>query len=56
MGQSLGYGEAAEAVAELADLDALEQQLAQEHPGATLDDVDVERLERQPRPRRRATT
>ena len=32
-------------VAELADLDALEQQLAQEHAGATLDDVDVERLE-----------
>jgi uncharacterized protein with von Willebrand factor type A (vWA) domain len=46
-GESLGYGEAVEVVAELADLEALEQQLAQSHQGATLDDVDVEMLEQQ---------
>ena len=45
-GQSLGYSDAVEAVAELADLEALEAQLSQGHPGATLDDVDVEMLER----------
>jgi uncharacterized protein with von Willebrand factor type A (vWA) domain len=44
-GQALGYGEAVEVVADLADLEALERQLAQEHPGATLDDVDLETLE-----------
>jgi uncharacterized protein with von Willebrand factor type A (vWA) domain len=45
-GDPLEYDDAVEAVAELADLEALEQQLAQDHPGATLDDVDVEALER----------
>ncbi|HET6626640.1 MAG TPA: hypothetical protein VFG63_09635 [Nocardioidaceae bacterium] len=45
-GESLGYSDAVEAVAELADLEALEQQLGQTYPGATLDDVDVEMLER----------
>jgi uncharacterized protein with von Willebrand factor type A (vWA) domain len=45
--EPLGYGEAVEAVADLADLEALIEQLSQEHPGATLDDVDVEALERQ---------
>jgi len=45
-GGSLGYSEAVEAVAELADLEALEAQLSQGHPGATLDDVDVDMLER----------
>jgi uncharacterized protein with von Willebrand factor type A (vWA) domain len=45
--QPLGYSEAVEAVADLADLEALAEQLAQDHPGATLDDVDVEALERQ---------
>src|SRR3954454_4893600 len=45
-GQSLGYSEAVEAVAELADLEALQAQLSQQHPGATLDDVDVDLLER----------
>ena len=45
-GESLGYSDAVEAVAELADLEALEDQLSQTHPGATLDDVDVEQLER----------
>lgn len=44
--QPLGYDEATGALEELADLDALAEQLAQEHPGATLDDIDVERLER----------
>ena len=45
--QPLGYGDAVGAVADLADVEALEAQLAQQHPGATLDDVDVEALERQ---------
>ncbi|MFN0283675.1 MAG: vWA domain-containing protein [Kineosporiaceae bacterium] len=42
----LGYGEAADALAELADLDDLMDSLGQQHPGATLDDVDVEQVER----------
>src|SRR3954464_13755537 len=42
----LGYGEAAGALGELSDLDHLIDQLGQEHPGATLDDVDVETVER----------
>ncbi|WP_411285383.1 vWA domain-containing protein [Lapillicoccus sp.] len=45
--QSLGFSDAVGAVADLADLEALEQQLSQGYPGATLDDVDVEALERQ---------
>jgi uncharacterized protein with von Willebrand factor type A (vWA) domain len=45
-GQSLGYGEAVEAVAEIADLEALSQQLSQNSPGSTLDDVDVDLLEK----------
>lgn len=45
--QPIGYGDAVGAVADMADLEALERQLGQEHPGATLDDVDVEALERQ---------
>ncbi|GAA1808473.1 hypothetical protein HC028_21845 [Planosporangium flavigriseum] len=44
--QGLGYGEAAGALEEIADLDDLLDQLGQEHPGATLDDVDVEAVER----------
>ena len=32
-------------MAELADLEALDQQLSQNNPGSTLDDVDVEMLE-----------
>ena len=44
-GEPLGYGDAVEAVAELADLEALSGQLAQRYAGASLDDVDVERLE-----------
>ncbi|MGI5213769.1 vWA domain-containing protein [Plantactinospora sp. CA-290183] len=44
--QPLGYGEAAGALGEIADLDDLLDQLGQEHPGATLDDVDVEAVRR----------
>ncbi|MEV6372581.1 vWA domain-containing protein [Micromonospora musae] len=42
----LDYGEAAGALEELAELDDLLDQLDQEHPGATLDDVDVEAVAR----------
>jgi len=45
--EPLGYGDAVGAVADLADLEALEAQLSQSYPGASLDDVDVEALERQ---------
>ena len=41
-----GYGEATSALEEIGDLDDLMDQLGQEHPGATLDDVDVEAVER----------
>jgi uncharacterized protein with von Willebrand factor type A (vWA) domain len=41
----MGYGDAVGAVAELADLEQLGEQLGQGYFGATLDDVDVERLE-----------
>ncbi|GID28110.1 vWA domain-containing protein [Paractinoplanes brasiliensis] len=43
----LGYGDAASALGEIGELDELLDQLGQEHPGATLDDVDVEMVERQ---------
>ncbi|MCE0535057.1 hypothetical protein LWF15_06000 [Kineosporia rhizophila] len=42
----LGYGDAAGALQELADLDDLIDQLSQDHAGATLDDIDVETVER----------
>ncbi|MGZ4493518.1 MAG: hypothetical protein ACXVWU_02345 [Nocardioides sp.] len=45
-GEPMGYGDAVEALAELADLEGLEQALSQTQPGATLDDVDIEALER----------
>jgi uncharacterized protein with von Willebrand factor type A (vWA) domain len=45
--EGLGYGDAVGAVADLADLEALEAQLGQEYAGSTLDDVDVDALERQ---------
>jgi uncharacterized protein with von Willebrand factor type A (vWA) domain len=45
--ESLGLGDAVGAVADLADLEALEGQLSQAYPGSGLDDVDVDRLERQ---------
>lgn len=44
--EPLDFGQAAGVVGELAELEELEAQLAGEHPGATLDDVDVEALER----------
>ncbi len=44
--EPMGYGQAAGALAELGDLDSLIDQLGQEHPGATLDDIDVEAVER----------
>jgi uncharacterized protein with von Willebrand factor type A (vWA) domain len=46
-GEDLGYGDAAAALGELGELDDLLEQLGQEHPGATLDDIDVEAVERQ---------
>lgn len=45
--QPLGYGAAAGALEELGELDELLEQLGQQHPGATLDDVDVDALARQ---------
>jgi uncharacterized protein with von Willebrand factor type A (vWA) domain len=45
--EPLGYGQATAALSEVAELDDLLEQLGQEHPGATLDDVDVEAVERQ---------
>ena len=43
-GEPLGYSAAVEAVADLADLEALEAQLSQGDRVSTLDDVDVELL------------
>src|SRR3954454_13055662 len=40
-------GEGAQAMADLAELDALAEQLAQSSPGARLEDIDLEALERQ---------
>ena len=45
-GQPLGYGKAVGAIADLADLESLQAQLSQGHPGATLDDIDVDLVER----------
>ena len=44
--EPLGYSAAVEAVADLADLEALEQQLGESSAGSPLDTVDVETLER----------
>jgi uncharacterized protein with von Willebrand factor type A (vWA) domain len=43
----LGMGEGAQAMADLAELDALAEQLAQAYPGARLEDIDLDALERQ---------
>ncbi|MGX7829764.1 VWA domain-containing protein [Actinokineospora sp. 24-640] len=43
----LGMGEGAQAMADLAELDALAEQLAQSYPGARLEDIDLEALARQ---------
>jgi uncharacterized protein with von Willebrand factor type A (vWA) domain len=45
--QPLGMGEGAQAMADLAELDALAEQLAQSYPGARLEDIDLEALENQ---------
>jgi uncharacterized protein with von Willebrand factor type A (vWA) domain len=45
--QGLGYGAGTGALEEIAELDDLLQQLGQEHPGATLDDIDVAAVQRQ---------
>ncbi len=44
--QPLGYSDATGAIAELADLDQLEDLLGQDYPGASLDDIDEELIER----------
>ena len=43
----LGLGAGARAMSDLAELDALAEQLAQSYPGARLEDIDVDALERQ---------
>jgi len=45
-GAPLGYGDAVSVVSELSELEELHRQLAQSHAGASLDDVDVDALER----------
>jgi len=42
----LGYADATAALAELADLDQIEELLGQDYPGATLDDIDEELIAR----------
>ncbi len=44
--QGMNLPDATSALAEMADLEALDSQLGQNYPGATLDDVDVEAVER----------
>ena len=44
--EPLGLGDATEALADLADLDALADALAQDYPGASLEDVDEEAVAR----------
>lgn len=43
----LGLAEGAQAMSDLAELDALAEQLAQSYPGARLEDIDLEALTRQ---------
>ncbi|MBB3051041.1 uncharacterized protein with von Willebrand factor type A (vWA) domain [Prauserella isguenensis] len=43
----LGLAEGARAMTDLSELDALAEQLAQSYPGARLEDIDLESLERQ---------
>ncbi|MFW6774440.1 vWA domain-containing protein [Nocardioides sp. CPCC 205120] len=45
--EGLGLGDGTGALQDLAELDALAEQLAQSHPGARLDDVDLDALARQ---------
>ena len=44
--EPLGYADATGAIGELADLDRLEELLGQDYPGATMDDIDDELVER----------
>lgn len=44
--QPLGLGDATSALEDLADLDELEAQLAQDYPGASLDDIDEDAVRR----------
>jgi uncharacterized protein with von Willebrand factor type A (vWA) domain len=44
--QPLGLGDATTALEELADLESLEATLGQRYPGASLDDIDLEAVER----------
>jgi uncharacterized protein with von Willebrand factor type A (vWA) domain len=44
--QSMGFADATGALAELADLDQLDDLLGQDYPGASLDDIDEELIER----------
>ena len=44
--EGLGYADATSALAELADLDQLDELLGQDYPGASLDDIDEELIER----------
>ncbi|HEY7857885.1 MAG TPA: VWA domain-containing protein [Candidatus Nanopelagicales bacterium] len=44
--EPLGLGDATEALAELADLEALSDTLGQEYPGASLDDIDEDQVRR----------
>jgi uncharacterized protein with von Willebrand factor type A (vWA) domain len=44
--EGLGYSDATGALAELADLDQLDELLGQDYPGASLDDIDEELIER----------
>lgn len=46
-GNPMGLGEGARAMADLAELDALAEQLSQSYPGARLEDIDLEALVRQ---------
>src|SRR5258705_10730833 len=43
----LGLAEGAQAMSDLAELDALAEQLAQSYPGARLEDIDLDALTRQ---------
>lgn len=43
----LGMGEATQALADIAELEQLAEQLSQSYPGATMDDVDLDALARQ---------
>lgn len=45
--EGLGLGDGTGVLQDLADLDDLAEQLAQSHPGARLDDVDLDKLTRQ---------